>query len=68
MFDIIIPAIIPSDCPISEMSDPFTVNVIPNSFPLSAENKVCEKGDTFEHLEPSPNKRYTIWRRETIEY
>jgi hypothetical protein len=52
----------------SELSDPFAVDIIPNSFPLLAENKVSEKGDPFEHLELSPNKRYAIRRREMIEY
>jgi hypothetical protein len=68
MSDIIIPAIILSDCPMSELSDPFAVNIIPNSFPLLAENEVSEKSDPFEYLKLSPNKRYAIWRRETIEY
>jgi hypothetical protein len=66
--NIIIPAIISSDCPISELSDPFTVDIIPNSFPLLAKNKVSEKNDPFEHLELFLNKRYAIWRRKMIEY
>jgi hypothetical protein len=68
MSDIIILVMILSDCPMSELSDPFTVNIISNSFPLLAENEVSKKNDPFEHLELSPNKRYTIWRREMIEY
>jgi hypothetical protein len=60
MSDIIIPIMILNNCPMSELSDPFAIDIIPNSFPLSAENKVSEKGDTFEHLELSLNKRYTI--------
>ena len=32
MSDIIIPATILSDCPMSELSDLFAVNIIPNSF------------------------------------
>ena len=60
MSDIIIPAMILSNCPMSELSDPFAVDIIPNSFPLLAENEVSEKNDPFEHLELSPNKRYTI--------
>jgi len=68
LFNIIILAIILSDCLMSELSDPFTVNIILNSFFLSAENKVSEKGDPFEHLELSLNKRYAIWRKEMIEY
>ena len=57
-----------SDYPMSEPSDPFTVDIIPNSFPLSIENEVSQKGDPFEHLELSPNKRYALWRRDTVEY
>jgi hypothetical protein len=58
--DIIIPATMSSDCPMSEPSDPFTADIIPNSFPLSTENKVSHEGDPFEHLELSPNKRYVL--------
>jgi hypothetical protein len=68
MSDIIIPATILSDCPISDLSNLFAIDIIPNPFPLPAENEVFEKGDLFEHLELSLNKRYAIWRRETIEY
>ena len=68
MSDIIIPVTISSDCPMSEPSDPFAVDIIPNSFPLSIENEVSQEGDLFEHLELSPNKRYVLWRRDTVEY
>jgi hypothetical protein len=68
MSDIIIPATMSSDCPMSEPSDPFAVDIIPNSFPLSIENEVSQEGDPFEHLELSPNKRYALWRRDTVEY
>jgi hypothetical protein len=68
MSDIIIPVIISSDCPMSELSEVFAVDIIPNSFPLLAENEVSEKNNPSEHLELSSNKRYAIWRRETIEY
>ena len=68
MSDIIIPVTMSSDCSISEPSDQFAVNIIPNSFPLSIENKVSQEGDPFEHLELSPNKRYALWRRDTVEY
>ena len=68
MSDIIIPTMISSNCPISEPSDLFAVDIIPNSFPLSTQNNVSEKGKPFEHLELSPNKRYAIWRREIVEY
>jgi hypothetical protein len=67
MSDIIIPATM-SDYPISELSDPFATDIIPNSFPLSTENKVSEKGNTFDHLELSPNKKYALWRRDMVEY
>ena len=66
--NIIIPAIASSDYPISEHSDPFTVDIISNSFPLSTENEVSKKVDSFEHLELSPNKRYALQRRDTVEY
>ena len=49
----------------SEHSDPFTVDIISNSFPLSTENEVS---DPFEHLELSPSKRYALWRKDTVEY
>jgi hypothetical protein len=68
MSNIIIPAMMSSDCPMSEPSDPFAVDIIPNSFPLSIENEVSQEGDPFEHLELSPNKRYALWRRDTVEY
>jgi hypothetical protein len=60
MSNIIIPAMILSDCPMSELSDLFAVDIISNSFPLLAKNEVFEKNDPFEHLELSPNKRYAI--------
>jgi len=68
MSNIIILVMISNDCPMSKLSDPFTVDIIPNFFPLLAENEVSEKNDSFEHLELSLNKRYAIWRRETIKY
>jgi hypothetical protein len=46
--------------PMSEPSDLFAVDIIPNSFPLSIENEVSQEGDPFEHLELSPNKRYAL--------
>ena len=57
-----------SDYPISELSDPFAVDIISNSLPLSTKNEVSEKVDPFEHLELSPNKRYALQRRDTVEY
>ena len=43
----------------SDPSDPFAAaDPIPNSFPLSTENK--EEGNTFDHLELSPNKKYAL--------
>ena len=66
--NIIIPAMASSDYPMFELSDPFAVNIISNLLPLSTENEVSEEVDSFEHLELSPNKRYTLWRRDTIEY
>ena len=66
--NIIIPATASSDYPISEHLDPFTVDIISNSFPLLTENKVSEEVDPFEHLELSPNKRYALWRKDTVEY
>jgi hypothetical protein len=68
MLDIIIPATISSDYSMSELSNPFATNIIPNSFPLSTENKVLEEGNTFNYLELSPNKKYTLWRRDMVEY
>ena len=59
----------PYKCYISEPSDPFAVDTIPNPFPLSPiENGLSQEGNPFEHLEVSPNKRYTLWRRDTVEY
>ena len=66
--NIIIPAMILSDYPMFELSDPFAVNIISNSFPLSTKNEVSEEVDPFEHLELSPNKRYALWRKDTVEY
>ena len=66
--NIIIPATASSDYPMSEHSDPFTVDIISNSFPLSTENEVSEEVDSFEHLELSPNKRYALWKKNTVEY
>jgi hypothetical protein len=51
--------------PMSKLSDPFAVDIISNSFSLSTENEVSEE---VEHLKLSPNKRYAIWRKDTIEY
>jgi hypothetical protein len=68
MSNIIIPVMILSNYPMSELSDPFTVDIIPNSIFLLAKNEVSEKHNPFEHLELSLNKSYTIWRREMIEY
>jgi hypothetical protein len=56
-----------SDC-MSELSDPFAAGIIPNSFPLSTENEVSHEGDLFEYLKLSPNKRYALWSRDTVEY
>jgi hypothetical protein len=52
----------------SEPSNPFATNIIPNSFPLSTENEVSEEGNSFDHLELSPNKKYALWRRDIVEY
>jgi hypothetical protein len=68
MSDIIIPATMSSDCPMSELSDPFASSIISNSFPLSVENEDSQESNPFEHLELSPNKRYALWRRDTVEY
>ena len=66
--NIIIPAMASSDYPISELSDLFIIDIISNSVPLLIENEVTKEVDPFEHLELSPNKRYTLWRRDTVEY
>ena len=55
--NIIIPAMVSSDYPMSELSDPFAVNIISNSLPLSTENEIS---DLFEYLELSPNRRYAL--------
>jgi hypothetical protein len=67
MSDIIIPATILSDCPMSEQSDPFATDIVADSFP-STENEASEEGDTFDHLELSPNKKYALWRRDMVDY
>ena len=67
MSDIIIPAIMSSDYPMSDPSDPFAADIISNTFPPSIEPEDSE-GNLFEHLNLSPNKRYTLWNRNTVEY
>ena len=49
-----------SDYLMSELLDPFVVDIISNSFPLSTENEVSEEVDPFEHLKLSLNNRYAI--------
>jgi hypothetical protein len=66
--NIIIPATASSDYPMSKLSDPFTVDIISNSFPLLTENEVSEEVEPFKYLELSLNKRYALWRRDTVEY
>ena len=66
--NIIILAMASSDYPMSELLDPFTVDIISNSFPLSTKNEVLEEVDPLEYLELSLNKRYALWRRDTVEY
>ena len=56
--NIIIPTTASSDYPMSELSDPFAVDIILNSFPLLTENEVLEEVNPLEYLELSPNKRY----------
>ena len=68
MSDIIIPATMSSDYPMSEPSNLFAADIILNSFPLSTENKVSQEGDPLEHLELSSNKRYALWRKDTVKY
>ena len=68
MSDIIIPVTMSSDCPMSKFSDPFTASIVPNSFPLSIENEDSQENNTFEHLKLSPNKKYTLWRRDNIKH
>jgi hypothetical protein len=58
--NIIISAIASSDYPMSELSDPFAMDIISNFFPLLTENEVSEEVDPFEHLKLSPNKRYVL--------
>jgi hypothetical protein len=57
-----------SDCPMSKLSDPFASNIISNSFPLSIENEDSQESNPFEYLKLSPNKKYALWRRDTVEY
>jgi hypothetical protein len=66
--NIIIPIMTSSDYPMPELSDLFAIDIISNSFPLSTENEVSEEVDPFEHLKLFLNKRYTLWRKDTIEY
>ena len=68
MSDIIIPVTMSSDCPMSELSDPFAASIVLNSFPLSIENEDSQKSNPFEHLELSPNKKYALWRRDNVEH
>ena len=68
MSDIIIPATMSSDCLMSESLDPFATDIIPNSFLLSTENNVFQEGNPLDHLELSPNKRYSLWKKDTVEY
>ena len=51
MSDIIIPATMSSNCPMSEVSDPFAASIVPNSFSLSIENEESQESNPFEHLE-----------------
>ena len=71
MSDIIIPATMSatmsSDFPMSELSDTFAAGIIPNSVSLSIENEVSQESNPFEHLELSPNKRYALWKRDTVQ-
>jgi hypothetical protein len=67
MSDIIIPATMSSDYAMSDPSDPFAADIIPNTFPPSIEPEDSE-GNLFERLKLSPNKRYAIWNRDTVEY
>ena len=66
--DIIIPTTMSSDCPMSELSDPFTASIVPNSFPLSIENEDSQESNPFEHLKLSLNKRYALWKRDMVKY
>ena len=66
--NIIIPAMTSSDYLMSELSDLFAVDIISNSLPMSTENEVSKEVDPFEHLKLSLNKRYVLWRRDTIDY
>jgi hypothetical protein len=68
MSDIIIPTTILSDYSMFKLLDPFIIDIIPNTFPLSIKNEVPEKGNDFKYLKLSLNKKYIIWRREMIEY
>jgi hypothetical protein len=66
--NIIIPAMASSDFFMSEPSDPFFSDRISNSFPLFIENEDSQKNNPFKHLELSPNKRYTLWRKDMVKY
>jgi hypothetical protein len=68
MSDIIIPATMSSDCPMSELSNPFAAGIIPNSFPLSIEKEESQESNALEYLELSPNKRHALWRRNNVEH
>jgi hypothetical protein len=52
----------------SELSILFAASIVPNSFPLSIENKDSQESNPFKHLELSPNKKYAFWRRDNIEH
>jgi hypothetical protein len=66
--NIIIPTMASSDYSMSKLSDPFAVDIISNSFLLSTKNEGLKEVDPFEHLELSLNKRYILWRKDTVEY
>ena len=68
MLDIIIPIVMSSDCPISELSDLFAASIIPNSFPLLIENENPQESNPPKYLELSPNKKYALWRRDNVEH
>ena len=68
MSDIIIPTTMSSDCPLSELSDPFAGGIIPNSSSPSIEIEDSQESNPYEHLDLSPNKRYALWKRDTVEY
>ena len=68
MLDIIIPVTMSSDYSMSELLDPFTASIVPNSFSLSIENEDSQKSNPFEHLELSRNKKFALWRRDNVEH